>query len=196
MTAPGERRDTLDGVIDRVAAHLIAPADDPDFRDRLVASLPNRRNGSLWRWPLPAWQIGAALLAVAATSLYVNRPRSEPRLPATEWADVSPLVRAVPPALPAGGEDSTRAHRRAAFEAFSRASAGAPTAVVRRNGPNPGVQRRSGQPDWGVLPLAPPAALALETMDLGQIDLAPVSVAPLEIGELTVDALSVKDFEE
>jgi hypothetical protein len=183
MTPSSERRDELDPVIDRAAARLITPVDDPAFAQRVIGALPDRRNAFAWRLPMPAWQIALALIAVASASLYVNRPVSIPRLAAPPLADNgssawSPFVRGVAPALVSAEATDT------------------PTRVDRRDVRDRAGQRQVNAPDWGISALAAPAALTVEAIVIRPLDLEPGSVAPLQIGDLTVAAVAFSESQE
>jgi hypothetical protein len=71
-------RDSLDTAIDRVATRLVSIADDPDAAQRIVASLPVRREHPWWSWsswPLQAAALASVLLAIGYLRLTSDEVR-------------------------------------------------------------------------------------------------------------------------
>ena len=164
-------KDSLDDAIDRVAAKLVSVADDPAAVERIVSSLPPRREREWWRMSsLPVQAVAAASLVLAI--VYMRSTSND---------DLGPRIETQHPSV---AVNAPRA------EAVADASVTIPqerpqpaTAPVRRRRvrSTPEAQQAFGLPAMDA-----PAQLTIGTLiSTAPLDpLEPASVAPILLNDL------------
>ena len=163
--------ETLDEMIDRVAAAITAVPADPGFSARLAPRLAAPARSA------PAWMIAAAAMTAIVLGVLLATPeRSTPRLveQAVITPEPPPLARSVPAA-------STTAAAAVGNDAPARTAA-APEPVLAPGAPAPAIAA-----------LGPVDTLHIEHLRLHELHIAPVDVAHLEIETLDVPEIGTTD---
>jgi hypothetical protein len=171
MSPPVE---TLDEVIDRVAAELTQAPPVVGMGERVAVRIDRRRGFSLW---IPAAAV-AALAWTVVSVLPIRQPSSDrPALVRDEGRAVveaptrEERVNTIQPLVPAVQQ---RSQTRAAPTGFS----------VRIDAPS------------AIPALAPPAALVLEDVALEALSVPSVAIDSLEVATLAIEELTISEKEQ